>query len=246
MINDEQFGFAARSRVNRGPLGFGFRVMVTLACVCWHLQSWATGGFEEEPLQTLTDYLRLGQLPAKSVDQIREEIDKAAPKPHWRYVSGAVEYLAHQMGESQPYFLKVAKDYPKSPRAEAALYMAARGQMWKSRAEGYTQQDMQLVAAERPKAKKLWDEYFAKYPHGRFFGDALGWYAAYAFDGHDFGTALRCYAQQLDLPDHPELADMAAEMVEKTLSHIASAPKDKAFAEVAKHPQAAQALVYLV
>src|ERR1700744_2085805 len=84
-----------------------------------------------------------------------------------------------------------------------------------------------LTASERPAAKKLFDEYFARYPHGRFLGDMLGWYGAFAFDGHDFGTALRCYAQQLDLPEHPELVDVAALMVEKPLSHIASESKEQ-------------------
>lgn len=361
MSNDELSSFAARRRkgVGRIALGFGRSVLLTAACVALHSQGWATGGFEEEPLQTLSDYLRLDQLPAKSTDQILTEttkvelevvninfaaelmgitkkpgpealalldkmilaardtselsllnllndlrdvyaglanaaetaayvewrmeqadqfgvsfqkpkagdpeperkapnreliadierhLEKASPalKPHWLYLRGAVEYRAHEIAASQPYFLKVVKDYPKSPRAEAALYMAARVQMWKTRKDGYTQFDMQVDEAERPKAKKLWDEYFAKYPQGRFLGDALGWYAAYAFDGHDFGTALRCYAQQLGMKDHPELYIMAAEMVEKTLSRIASDPKDKSLAEVAKHPQAAQALVYLV
>ena len=360
MKNDELSPLAARRKgVSQIGRGFGRSVLLAVACVVLHSHSWATGGFEEEPLQTLSDYLRLDQLPAKSTDQILTEtakdepaavkinfaaelmgltkkpgpealalldkmilaardaselsllnllndlrdvyagpanaaettayvewrleqadqfgvsfqkpkagepeperkapnrelvadierhLEKASPalKPHWLYLRGAVEYLARQIPDSQPYFLKVVKDYPKSPRAEAALYMAARTQMWKTRKEGYTQYDMQLEDAERPKAKKLWDEYFAKYPHGRFLGDALGWYAAYAFDGHDFGTALRCYAQQLDMKDHPELYAMAAVMVEKTLSRIASDPKDKSLAEVARHPQAAQALVYIV
>ena len=46
--------------------------------------------------------------------------------------------------------------------------------------------------------------------------------------------------------DHPELQPSAVQMVQKTLSHLASEPRDKAFAEVAKHPGAAQALVYLI
>ena len=319
---------------------------------------WASGDFTEYPLQTLSDYLKLDQLPAKSTSQILEETAKAGPKkeekvdflaelqalskkpgpealaaldrmlvasrtqasnavvsllldlrdlyagpanaaettayiewrieqadqfgasfqpapaeeqerkpvnkelvadierhlakaspalkPHWIYLHGALEYRAHEIAKSQPYFEKVANEFPKSPRAEAALYMAARCQLWKSRSETYLLDDMQLVAAERPKTKKLWDEYFARYPHGRLLGDALGWYGAYCYDGHDFGTALSCYAQQLEMADHPELADGAAQMIERTLSHLASEPKDKAFFEVAKHPLAAQALVYLV
>ena len=124
--------------------------------------------------------------------------------------------------------------------------MAARCQLWKSRSQEYTQQEMKLVAAERPKAKKLFEEFLAKYPHGRLYGDALGWYGAFAFDGHDFATALRCYVQQAEMTDHPELYASACEMVEKTLSHLASEPRDKAFAEVAKNPKGAQALVYLI
>ncbi len=319
----------------------------------------ATGDFYEEPLQTLADYLRLDQLPAKSFPQILEETAKPAPevekidygqelqalgkkpgrdalasiekmivaarsesanallnllndardlyagpasaaeteeylawriahakefgvifekpregdpveqrdgadpeltadidrhiakaspalKPHWLYLRGAADYLGRRIGESQEWFLKVKNEFPKSARAESALFMAARCGLWRSRDPQYTQQDMQIVEAERPAAKKLFDEYFAKYPKGRLYGDALGWRAAFAFDGRDFGTALQYYAGQLELADHPELHPAAADMVVKTLSHLASAPRDEAFAEVAKHPGAAQALVYLV
>ena len=182
------------------------------------------------------------------IADIERHLAKASPalKPHWLYLRGAAEYAGHEIAKSQVWFFKVTTDFPKSPRAEVALYMAARCQMWRTRSQDYTQQDMKLNAAERPPAKKLFDEYFAKYPQGSHLGDMLGWYGAFAFDGRDFSTALRCYAQQLDLPDHPELADMAAKMIEKTLSHVASDPKDKSFAEVAKFPSVAQALVYLV
>jgi outer membrane protein assembly factor BamD (BamD/ComL family) len=179
---------------------------------------------------------------------IERQLAKASPalKPHWLYLRGAFEYRAGNIGESQEWFLKVAKDFPKSPRAEVAQYMAARCQIWRTRSPEYTQQDLKIVESERPRAKKLFEEYFAKFPKGRHYGDALGWFAALAFDGRDFTTALLYYLQQLDLADHPELHDMAAQMVERTLSRLASEPRDKAFAEVAKHPPAAQALVYLI
>src|SRR4051812_30755701 len=48
----------------------------------------ATGDFYEEPLQTLSDYLRLDQLPAKSFEQIRDETSKPAPE------SEKVDYAA--------------------------------------------------------------------------------------------------------------------------------------------------------
>lgn len=185
--------------------------------------------------------------PALLAD-LERQLAKASPalKPHWLYLRGAIEYRAGQIGESQPWFERVVKEFPKSGRAEMALYMTARCQMWRTRSSEYTQQDMQVVESERPRAKKLFEEYMAKYPKGRCYGDALGWYAALAFDGKDFSTALRYYLMQLDLADHPELHDMAAQMIERTLSRLASAPRDKAFAEVAKYPRAALALVYLV
>jgi len=182
------------------------------------------------------------------VADIERHLIKASPalKPHWLYLRGAVEYRSHNIAASQTWFEKVVKDFPKSPRAEFALYMAARCQLWKSRSANYDLDAPDLVAKERTKLKKLLDEYLAKYPHGRLLGDALGWYGAYAYDGGDYGTALRFYAQQLGMEDHPEIADGAAQMVERTLSHLASKPTDKVFAEVARHPQAALALLYLV
>ena len=180
--------------------------------------------------------------------EIERQLAKASPalKPHWLYLRGAADWRGGKVPESQARFLKVAEDFPKHPRAETAMLMALRCAIWKTRKQDYTQTDRQLNEGERAKAKKLFGEYFAKYPRGRFYGDALGWMGALAWDGDDYATALRCYAQQLDLPEHPELADTAAIMIEKTLSRLAADPRDAALAEVAKHPAAAQALTYLV
>ncbi|EDY20903.1 hypothetical protein CfE428DRAFT_1196 [Chthoniobacter flavus Ellin428] len=368
MTNDAHSHFAATRRLDlprarRVFTGFGCSV-VALACVALTAQTWATGDFYEQPLQTLSDYLKLDQLPAKTTEQVIDETSKAQPevpevnhatellaltkkpgpealaavdkmilsarahgsndllsllhdvrdvfagaadaaetqqylewrleqadrfginlqagkpatkdadteraeppplnpelvadlerhlakaspalKPHWLYLRGAVEYRAHNIAQSQVFFQKVVKDFPKSPRAEFAQYMAVRCQLWKSRSQNYDLDATDVVPAERAKLKKLLDEYFAKFPRGRLFGDAMGWAGAFAYDGGDYGEAVRCYAMQLNLPDHPELVDPAAKMIERCLSHLASKPNDKAFAEVAKHPQAAQALVYLV
>ena len=180
--------------------------------------------------------------------EIERQHAKASPalKPHWLYLRAAADWLGGKIPESQTRFLQVVADFPKHPRAETAMLMALRCAMWKTRKPEYTQTDRQLNEGERVKAKKLFDEYFAKYPHGRFYGDALGWLGAFAWDGGDYATALRCYAQQLDLPEHPELFEAAADMVEKTLARLAADPRAAALAEVAKHPAAAQALTGLV
>ena len=214
----------------------------------WRIEQADRFGVNFDPAKTPPQTAEPTPVSPELVADIERHLAKASPalKPHWLYLRAAVEYRAHNLAGSQVLFEKVVKDYPKSPRAEFALYMAVRCQLWKSRSNGYDLDAPQLVATERGKLKKLLDEYLAKYPHGRLLGDTLGWYGAYAYDGNDYGTALRYYVQQLALPDHPELANSAALMVERTLSHIASKPNDKAFAEVAKYPQAAQALIYLV
>ncbi len=169
-----------------------------------------------------------------------------ALRPHYLYLRGAALFLERRDTDSQAWFEKVLKDFPKHPRAEIALFMTARSQLSRSRSPDYTQDDRQLVPEQRPRAKLLLDQYLAKYPNGRWAGDALGWLGAWYYDGGDFAAALRCYLGQLDFPDHPELAGAATIMCEATLSHLASAPQDKAWAEVAENPQAAQALVYLL
>ena len=61
----------------------------------------ATGGFDEEPLPPLADYLRLDQLPAKSIGQILAET--SAPRGE----TAKINYLAELLA------------LPKKPGAEA-------------------------------------------------------------------------------------------------------------------------------
>jgi outer membrane protein assembly factor BamD (BamD/ComL family) len=190
---------------------------------------------------------RTGNL-AYDPEDLDARLKNASPalRPHYLYLRGALLFLEDRDADSQIWFERVLREFPKHPRAEIALYMAARSQLSRSRSRYYTQNDRQLIPAQRPRARQLLEQYLAKYPKGRWAGDALGWLAAWHYDGDDFAAALRCYLEQLNLPDHPELAASAAIMCEKTLSHLASAPREKAWADVAKYPQAAQALVYLL
>src|SRR5215218_3902505 len=59
----------------------------------------ATGDFYEEPLQTLGDYLRLDQLPAKSVAQIQEETAKPGPEAEAVNYSQELQSLAKKPGK---------------------------------------------------------------------------------------------------------------------------------------------------
>lgn len=190
---------------------------------------------------------RLGAptLDRKAIDT---QLQKAPPalRPHYLYLRGAAEFLDHNDVECQEWFAKILKEYPKHPRAEIALYMMARSQLSRSRTADYGQGEAGLDAKQRPRAKQLLDEYLAKYPRGRYAGDALGWLGAWHYDAADYAAALHCYLGQLAMPDHPEFTTSATAMCEKTLSRLASAPNDKAWDDVARNPVAAQALVYLL
>ncbi len=190
--------------------------------------------------------------PALEADDIDARLKKASPalRPHYLYLRGAVVFRAPDADQkdvkSQVWFDRILKEFPKHPRAEVALFMSARCQISQSRARDYTAYQPVIEPAKRARAKALLDEYLAKYPKGRWAGDVLGWLGAWHYDGKNYSEALTIYLSQIDYPGHPELTISALEMCEKTLSHLVSAPREKAWAAVAKNPLAAQALVYLL
>lgn len=174
-----------------------------------------------------------------------------ALKPHWLYLRGAATFKSGDDLDSEKWFQKVLAEFPAHPRAEAALFMVARCLLSQSRdasdnattVPGFRYRTRPEVLA---RAKKAFEAYLAQYPQGRFAGDALGWLGAAAYDAQDYVTAARLYLQQLELPGRPELAEPASDMCEKVLSHLASAPDDAKFNELARTPAAALGLVYLV
>jgi hypothetical protein len=143
--------------------------------------------------------------------EIKAEVERrlksapAALRPHWLYLRGALLLRGRDDVTSQQAFERVLAEHPKHPRAEAALFMAARCQLSRSRSSEYTQRDPVLVEEEIPRAKQLFQSYLKKYPKGRFAGDAIGWLGALAFDQRDLTAALKYYTQQAELADHPEL-----------------------------------------
>lgn len=180
--------------------------------------------------------------------EIEQRLISASPalQPHWLYLRGALLFRTGTDAQSQEWFERVLAEHPRSPRAEAALFMSARCQLSRSRGSEYTQRDPVLMEENIPRAEQLFNSYLETYPKGRFAGDALGWLGALAFDQRQLTRALKFYIQQTELSDHPELRSAALTMCEKILSRIASAPDDAAFNEVARHPREAMALLYLI
>ena len=196
----------------------------------------------------IADYLAWRTAKADhDADEIVARLDKAPPAlvPHYLYLRGAAFYHAQEKKDAKERFEKILKEYPTHPRAEVAQFMAARCELGLSRISD----DEKPKATEpdhRALAKKLLEDYMAKYPKGRFAGDALGWLGAWYWDGDDIYTALKCYLGQLDIPDHPELMSSAVKMCEKILTFSATDPKAEDLVAIARNPAAAQALVYLV
>jgi TolA-binding protein len=205
---------------------------------------WTDAG--ESPLQ------RYGwdkpKVPPEQLAEIERQLATASPplRAQWIYLRGALGFLHGEDTESQRWFQRVVDEYPGHPRAEAALFMAARCQLSRSRSSSYKQEERDAAAAEhRPRALELFTRYLEKYPRGAFAADALGWLGAVAFDDGDYAQALQHYIRQSELPDHPELRRSALIMCERVLSRLAER-EDEALDQVAAHPRLAMGLIYLI
>jgi len=171
-------------------------------------------------------------------------------KANWLYACGAAEFRSGDRNTPIAWFDRVVKEFPKTPRAEAAMFMSARCAFSATRK---TDEDFASPEeeAELAKARKVavakFEAFRKKYPRGRFDADALGWLGAMAYDSKDYLKALDYYIAQAESPGHPEILLSAIYNCEKSLAHLAPKPGgDAAFALIARHPRIAMAFTYLV
>jgi len=186
-----------------------------------------------------------------------DDLDKRAEsatgpiKANWLYLCGATRFSSGDRTDCQTWFDRVIKEFPKSPRAEIAMFMSARCAFSATRnmsndSSEESAKDPELIKARKTAVAKF-EALRKKYPRGRFDADALGWLGALAFDSGDYLKALDYYIAQAESPGHPETLMSAIYNTEKTLAHLAPKPGgDAAFALIARHPQIAMAFTYLV
>jgi outer membrane protein assembly factor BamD (BamD/ComL family) len=184
-----------------------------------------------------------------SPDEIdrRAESATGAIKANWLYWAGAHRFAGGDREDCQAWFDRVVKEFPKSPRAEMAMFMSARCAFSATRKLMDRSEDDETLAKARKTAVATFEAVRKKYPHGRFDADALGWLGAIAFDSSDYLKALEYYIAQAETPGHPETLMSAIYNCEKTLGRLAPKPGgDAAFALIARHPRIAMAFTYLV
>jgi len=173
-------------------------------------------------------------------------------KAHWLYLMGASSYKTGDRVECLPWFERVAKEFPKHPRAEIALFMQARCAFSESRRgvesrDERTEEEAKEREPARKKAAEMFERYRKQYPRGRFEADALGWLGALAFDAENYLKALEYYIAQAETPGHPETIKSAAFMCEKCLVRVAEKTDSAAaFSLIARHPRIAMGFTYLV
>lgn len=183
---------------------------------------------------------------ADEIDR-RAESATGAIKANWLYWSGAQRFAAGDREDCQAWFDRVVKEFPKSPRAEMAMFMSARCAFSATRQLMDRSEDDETLKKARKTAVAKFEALRKKYPHGRFDADALGWLGALAFDSNDYLKALEYYIAQAESPGHPETLMSAIYNCEKTLGRLAPKPGgDAAFALIARHPRIAMAFTYLV
>jgi len=187
-----------------------------------------------------------GKLSGDALDQ-RAEAAKGAIKANWLYLCGAKRFASGDRDECQDWFNRVVKEFPKSPRAEMAMFMSARCAFSATRKLQEAAENEETLANARKIAIGKFETLRKRYPHGRFDADALGWLGALAYDSNDYLKALDYYIAQAETPGHPETLMSAIYNCEKTLAHLAPKPGgDAAFALIARHPRIAMAFTYLV
>jgi TolA-binding protein len=191
-----------------------------------------------------------GKLSGDALDQ-RAEAAKGAIKANWLYLCGAKRFASGDREECQSWFNRVVKEFPKSPRAEMAMFMSARCAFSATRKIADESTEASVKDSALANARKIaigkFETLRKRYPHGRFDADALGWLGALAYDSNDYLKALDYYIAQAETSGHPETLMSAIYNCEKTLAHLA--PKlggDAAFALIARHPRIAMAFTYLV
>ena len=190
---------------------------------------------------------RIGaHLPGEDLDR-RVETATGAIKANWLYLRGAYLFAGGDREDCQAWFDRVVKEFPKSPRAEMAMFMSARCAFSATRRLMDNSEDDETLAKARKTAIAKFETLRKKYPRGRFDADALGWLGALAFDSADYFKALEYYIAQAESPGHPETLMSAIYNCEKTLGHLAPKPGgEAAFALIARHPRIAMAFTYLV
>lgn len=182
----------------------------------------------------------------------RAEAAKGVIKANWLYACGAILFAGGDRTECQKWFNQVVEEYPKTPRAEMAMFMSARCAFSASRKlasdfPNAAEPESKEAAAARSNAVGKFEALRKRYPRGRFDADALGWLGALACDARDYLKALDFYIAQANTPNHPETLRSAIYNCEKALAHVAPKPGgDAAFALIARHPRVAMAFTYLV
>src|SRR5262249_19587221 len=146
-----------------------------------------------------------GKLLSEELAQ-RAESAKGAIKANWIYAAGAKKFSSGDRTDCVESFDRVAKEFPKHPRAEIAMFMSARCAFSATRAVSDDSRDEpnpELVKLRKTAIAKF-EALRKKYQHGRFDADALGWLGAIAFDSRDYLKALDYYIAQAESPGHPE------------------------------------------
>ena len=120
-----------------------------------------------------------GNLSGGELDQ-RAESARGAIKANWLYLCGAQRFAGGDRDECQDWFNRVMKEFPKSPRAEMAMFMSARCAFSATRKLQEAAENEETLANARKIAIGKFEALRKRYPHGRFDADALGWLGALA------------------------------------------------------------------
>lgn len=121
---------------------------------------------------------------AKAIEELKNLDSDPKLRPHIAYLLADEEANLHPE-QAAAVFEKVVKDYPKSPRAEAAMMMSARAHV----GEGDLEKEWE-------EANKLFRQVLETYPKTRFRDNIEGWLGGYELQRRNVAGAIVHYVRQ--------------------------------------------------
>jgi TolA-binding protein len=190
----------------------------------------------------------------RSLDVIQSDVNL---KDNAAYLKAAELYRQEKFAEAAQAFRAIARQYPKSEKREASLFMAAVATMKTSGTYSPTSGDEAHLHENEPpthpgtSVDKAWRDAFAgfksliaEYPRGRYFNDARGWLAYLMLRNSDRAGALVEYYCLL-ADKHEENSRIEATFSLTLVRHHASDEEiTRVERELERQPDAALAYAY--
>lgn len=187
-------------------------------------------------------------------DEVRKLLDEvphhASLDDNVAYLRAGVLFKTCQYKESSNAFSDLIKQYPRSEKREASLYMFAlstlkRSKTWQQESSTFSP-IKESVDDEALRAYQLFERVMREYPKGSFYNDARGWLGFISLRKGDISNAVAQYFRMLSDPNDKPARIEGLSSLRLSFNDLNSEEILKLENELKDEPQAVLAYVYYV